>query len=207
MIINNKLERGNIMKIIGITGKSGSGKTTFASLLSQKLNCIHIDIDKIGHEAVYRPEILDILFEKFGTEILDKSGFLDRKKLGNIVFSQKNKMNELTDITWGYMQQKLNQMLSQNNNIFILEWILLPQCKYWEMCNFKILIKSDDTLRKNKIITRDNISEEYFKKRDSSSIDYSNIHFDYIFENDYQEQTLNHIIDKLSKQYLNLLHK
>lgn len=41
------------------------------------------------------------------------------------------------------------------------------------MCDSKILVKSDDMAKKNKVIERDNISEEYFNKRDSASIDYS----------------------------------
>ena len=190
------------MKIIGITGKSGSGKSTFASLLAQKLNCKHIDIDKIGHEALYRPDNLDVLCEKFGTEILDMNGNLDRKKIGNIVFSQTDKMEELTDITWNYMQQQLNQILSQDDDIIILEWILLPHSKYWELCSSKILVKSDDLARKNKVMERDNISEEYFNKRDSASIDYSTVQFDYIFENDYQTQTMDKALNKLSAQYI-----
>lgn len=190
------------MKIIGITGKSGSGKSTFASLLAQKLNCKHIDIDKIGHEALYRPDNLDVLCEKFGTEILDVNGNLDRKKIGNIVFSQTDKMEELTDITWNHMQQQLNQILSQDDDIIILEWILLPHSKYWELCSSKILVKSDDLARKNKVMERDNISEEYFNKRDSASIDYSTIQFDYIFENDYQTQTMDEVLNKLSTQYI-----
>ena len=112
------------MKVIGITGKSGSGKSTFASLLSQKLNCKHIDIDKIGHKALYNPDNLDVLCEKFGTEILDVNGNVDRKKVGNIVFTQTNKMKDLTDITWNYMQQQLNYILSQDEDIIILDWIL-----------------------------------------------------------------------------------
>lgn len=100
------------------------------------------------------------------------------------------------------MQQQLNNILSQNDDNIILEWILLPHSRYWEMCDFKILVKSDYVVRKNKVIARDNISEEYFNKRDSASIDYSDIQFDYIFENDYQEQTLNKTLDKLIKQYI-----
>lgn len=87
------------MNVIGITGKSGSGKTTFASLLAKELKCKHIDIDKIGHEAIFRPEILDTLCEKFGTEILDEHGKLDRKKMGDIIFTQRHKMKELSDLT------------------------------------------------------------------------------------------------------------
>lgn len=190
------------MKVIGITGKSGSGKSTFASLLAQKLNCKHIDIDKIGHEALYRPDNLDVLCEKFGTEILDVNGNLDRKKIGNIVFTQADKMKELTDITWNYMQQQLNHILSQDDDIIILEWILLPHSKYWELCSSKILVKSDDLARKNKVMERDNISENYFNKRDSASIDYSTVQFDYIFENDYQTQTMDEVLNKLSTQYI-----
>lgn len=190
------------MKLIGITGKSGSGKTTFASLLAQNLNCKHIDVDKIGHEALYRPEILDTLCEKFGIEILDKNGNLDRKKMGDIVFTQRHKMKELSDLTWNFMQQQLNYILSQNDETIVLEWILLPHSKYWKMCDSKILVKSDDIARKNKVMERDNISEEYFNKRDLASIDYSTIQFDFIFENDYQAQTINKMINKLSNQYI-----
>ena len=39
------------MKLICLTGKTGSGKSTIGKLLSDKLNCKHIDIDKIGHKA------------------------------------------------------------------------------------------------------------------------------------------------------------
>ena len=190
------------MKVIGITGKSGSGKTTFASLLAKKLNCKHIDVDQIGHEALYRSEVLDVLYEKFGTEILDENGNLDRKKMGDIVFTQRHKMKELSDITWGFMQQQLNHILSQDDDTVVLEWILLPHSRYWKMCDSKILVKSDDIVRKNRVMARDNISEEYFNKRDSASIDYSDVQFDYIFENDYQEQTMNRMLNRLSEQYI-----
>jgi len=190
------------MKIIGITGKSGSGKTTFASLLAKKLNCEHIDIDKIGHQALYEPEILSRLCDTFGNNILDETGHLDRKKLGNIVFTKKEKMDELTDITWEYMQQQLDLILSQNHDFIILDWILLPNTKYFEKCDFNILISSNDIQRKNKILERDNISEEYFEKRDSASIDYSPFNFDFKFENNYDNETINAVILNINNQLI-----
>lgn len=185
------------MKIIGITGKSGSGKSTFASILSKKLNCAHIDIDKIGHEALFQPNILDKLCEHFGKDIFDDNGNLDRKKIGDIVFSRKDKMNVLTDLTWNYMQMQLDKILLQKHDVIVLEWILLPDSKYWDKCNIKILVNSDDLQRKNKVLERDNISEEYFDKRDSSSIDYSCINFDYVFNNDYKCETIERMVNEI----------
>ena len=186
------------MKIIGITGKSGAGKSTLALLLSKKLNCKHIDIDTIGHEALFQPQILDSLCNKLGREILDEDGSLNRKKVGSIVFSSKDKMNILTDLTWEYMKNVLNDLLSQADNFIILDWALLPITEYWEKCDTKILVTSDFTQRKNQILERDHISEEYFNIRDSSSIDYSQVKFDYIFENDYQLETLNKFLEILN---------
>ena len=172
------------MKIIGVTGKSGSGKSTFTEMLSKKLKCNSIDIDKIGHKAVKDKNIAKKLCETFGKEILGENNEIDRKKLGNIVFSSKEKMDKLTDITWKYMQEKLDDMLErETGSAIILEWALLPISKYWEMCDVKILIKADDSERKKRVIQRDNISEEYFEKRDASSIDYTPYEFDYIIEN------------------------
>lgn len=187
------------MKIIGITGKSGSGKTELATLLAGELQGKYIDIDKIGHEANKQPEILKNLCETFGKVILDTNGQLDRKKLGSIVFLDKNKMDQLTDITWGYMQKQLDSIMAQSNDIFVLDWILLPKSKYWEMCDLRILVTADDEIRKIKILERDNITEEYFEKRDSASLDYSPFKFDYIFENDYQNETIEKIVETIKK--------
>ena len=100
----------------------------------------------------------------------------------------------------GFMQQQLDSILSQDDETIVLEWILLPHSRYWKKCDCKILVTSDDARRKNKVMERDNISEEYFDKRDSASIDYSQIKFDYIFENDYQAQTMRKILDRISEK-------
>lgn len=195
------------MKIICVTGKSGSGKTTFSSILSQKINCKHIDIDKICHEALLHPEIKQKLCDEFGLEILDKDGTLNRKKIGNIVFSNKDKMNILTNLSWNYMEKAIDKILLQNDKFIVLDAILLPYVKYWNMCYLKILIESDDIMRKNKVINRDHISEDYFDKRDSSSINYSSYKFDYIFENNYDTQSMNKIIDNFLEKELKLEQK
>lgn len=178
------------MKLICITGKTGTGKSTISTLLAQELNALYVDIDKIGHQATSDPIITQKLCNIFGDGLLDKNGHIDRKKLGNIVFSNTNKMQILTDITWEYMEQKLDNILLQKQQYFIFDWALLPKVKYWDMCDMKILVTSDDNIRKKRILERDHISKEYLKKRESAALDYSTLSFDYIFNNDYTKETI-----------------
>ncbi len=213
-IINKKssivyIERKKYMKIIGITGKSGSGKSTLAKELTERMqNTTSINVDKIGHKATSDVEISKKLCEVFGEQILNEERKIDRKKLGNIVFSNKNKMDILTEITWGYMQKILDGILEQEREngtkAIILEWALLPIGKYWEMSDTKIYIKANEQERKNKVIQRDQISEEYFLKRDSSGIDYTSYKFDFIFENDYKMETMDNFIENLINKSNNL---
>ncbi len=189
------------MKIIGITGKSGSGKSTLAEKLAKELKTESVNVDKIGHQATNDARITRKLCHIFGEEILGKDKKIDRKKLGNIVFSDKEKMKTLTEITWGYMQEILDELLEKEPERIILEWALLPiDRKYWEQCDIKILLKADPFERKNRVMERDHISEEYFLKRESESLDYSQYEFDYIFENDYQLETMEAIIKKIKQE-------
>ena len=189
------------MKIIGITGKSGSGKSTLANLLAKELNCAGIDVDKIGHKATNDENISRKLCGIFGKEILGREGIIDRKKLGNIVFSDQEKMDILTDVTWDYMQEKIDEILKNKPEIIILEWELLPISKYWEKSDMKILIQANQDERKKKVIERDEITEEYFEKRDSKSLDYETVNADFKFYNEYEKKQMkdfiNQIISKL----------
>ena len=192
------------MKLIGITGKTGTGKSTIATTLAQKLDGQYVDIDKIGHQATSDPIIAKKLCNVFGNELLNENGNIDRKKLGNIVFSDTDKMQILTDITWDYMEQELDKILLQKQQYFIFDWALLPKVKYWNMCDIKILVTSDDIVRKKRILERDHISHEYLEKREAATLDYSKLTFDYIFNNNYTNENLDSFVeviyDKIMKE-------
>lgn len=166
--------------IIGICGKSGSGKSTLArKIIEMYPNSIHVEIDKVGHKALMDENVKKELVKSFGEKLLNDN-VVDRKQLGDIVFNSRHEMNKLTDITWEYMQKEIDKIIDDNkNNIVILDWLLLPKTKYFDMCDYKVLLDVDYETRKQRCMLRDNISEDKFDLRENNSVDYYN-DFDYV---------------------------
>jgi len=171
--------------IICICGKSGSGKSTIARKLNDLIpNSIHIDVDIIGHKSHFDKEVKQKLINTFGNVIITDEN-IDRKKLGKIVFSNKEDMKKLEDITWVYMESEIDKIIDTNKDkIIILDWVLLPKTKYFNNSNFKVLVDVPYEIRKARAIRRDNISEEVFDLREKASIDYDINCFDYVINND-----------------------
>ena len=67
--------------VIGITGKSGSGKSFLSEQLKEKLDAIHIDIDKISHRVLLEDKTQEFIKQEFGESVFD-NGIINRKKLG-----------------------------------------------------------------------------------------------------------------------------
>ena len=89
---------GNPMKVIGLTGGIGSGKSTVSKFLAE-LGAIIIDADSVGHEA-FEPDTdaYREVAETFGREILTPAGEIDRHKLGRIVFADAKARDKLNRI-------------------------------------------------------------------------------------------------------------
>jgi len=170
--------------LIGLMGRSGCGKTTVSLLFKKLSNDIEIlDVDKIGHKAYTDEAVKQKMLTYFGSDIFNEDSSINRKKLANIVFNNSDMMQKLYDATYEYMQKEIDLFIS-NHKVVILDYALLPLTKYYDMCDLKILVTSDYSLRLKRVSRRDNISKEKYDERDSNSVDYSKYKFDYVLKND-----------------------
>lgn len=170
--------------IICICGKSGSGKSSIAKKITEEIpNSIHIDIDKIGHKSHNDECVKANLINTFGDNILTNK-IINRKKLGKIVFSSPSEMKKLENITWNYMEKEIDKIINDNKDkLIILDWLLLPKTKYFSSSNLKILVDVPYEIRKQRVLSRDNITEEKFNLREKATIEYNKKDFDYILTN------------------------
>lgn len=164
--------------IIGITGKSGSGKTTYSKIYAEKTGYTIINIDEISHHVLELPHIKANLIECFGEKIISEN-VINRKLLGDLVFTNRHLYEQMSDVIWNEVKKIVDALLRENENV-IIDWILLPHTHYWKMCDKKILVTVNAEIRKQRVLQRDNITEEYFNKREQASIEYENIELDEI---------------------------
>lgn len=86
------------MILLGLTGGIASGKSTIAQRL-EALGAIRIDADQLAREAVAPgSEGLELIAQRFGAEVIDASGSLDRAALGRLVFGNEEALADLNDI-------------------------------------------------------------------------------------------------------------
>jgi dephospho-CoA kinase len=117
------------MKVIGLTGGIGSGKSTVAGFLAE-LGAVIIDADKVWHEAL-KPDtkIWREVVAAFGTEIVKPNGEIDRKKLGEIVFGNPEALARLNKIVhpriYSMVKTQIKQYRQKGVRVVVFEAPLL----------------------------------------------------------------------------------
>lgn len=145
------------MKIIGITGSIGAGKTQISEYMNNKYGATICLTDEVAKKlqkkgaACYEP-----IVEHFGTEILDEKGELDRKKLSDIVFGNAEELNVLNQIVHPAVGEEVRRQIKKeerkNTNLFIIECAVLVEGRYNELCDEIWYIYVEDSARRNRLI-------------------------------------------------------
>ena len=190
------------MNIIGLTGHSGSGKTTVAQIMSEH-GFYHIDCDKLVHDKVYKNKnILDKITDTFGDGFV-KDGVLDRKPLAKLVFTDKEAYNTLMSIIRKAIIEEIEYEISQNSKRHILlDAPTLFEFGFNTRCSTIIGVISDNAL--NRICIRDGIDEQAAKLRLSNQKDaeFYRENCNIIIENNSDLESLKIQVDQIAQSLL-----
>ena len=152
------------MKVIGLTGGIGSGKSTVSQFLAE-LGAVILDADKVGHEA-FKPdtEAWREVVAAFGRQILIASGDIDRRKLGEVVFGNPESLSRLNQIMHPRMYEMVKAQLEeyrrQGVEVVVLEAPLLVEAGWTSLVDEVWVTVAPESTVLRRLVERTALSEE-----------------------------------------------
>ncbi|HEY3373825.1 MAG TPA: dephospho-CoA kinase [Candidatus Aquicultor sp.] len=192
------------MKIIGVTGSIGSGKSTVAALLRDK-GALLIDADNIAREVVERgqPAFSEIV-ERFGEDIVDKSGAIKRRQLGKIVFEDPQKREALNKIVHPAVMTEIDRRLQRmeaeygDDQVVVLDVPLLIEVGYHARCVLVVIVTATRHIRCERLLQKGLSKEEAEARIEAQGNKEALQHeADVIIENNGSLETLKTAVDAL----------
>ncbi len=141
--------------IVGITGGYCSGKNTVSKIFERHGFKI-IDVDSIGHKALDVKK--DEIIKAFGSELV-VNGSIDRKRLGRIVFSNKERLKKLENIVHPWMIKEVKKDVKNCSKCVINAALLIEMCLF-TLCDFVIGVESSIDNVIERAMARDGLSKE-----------------------------------------------
>lgn len=160
--------------IIGVCGRSGSGKSTFCREL-QKRGYTVIDTDEVYHSLIADggSECTEALCARFGDGILS-GGIIDRSKLRQIVFADQKALDDLNAVSHRYVLSKVKKIIAEHvgEEMIFVDIPLMFESGFDKQCDLTVCIWADDGVCTERICARDGISPADAKKRLSKQGDF-----------------------------------
>lgn len=154
------------MKVIGITGGIGSGKSLVARILKEKYGAYILDTDGIAKKqmepgGICYQEVVDY----FGEDILAKDRRIDRKKLAAIVFEDKKKRLKLNEISHPKVLETVKEEIGfirekRTNPYLVVETALMIESGYDFICDEVWYVHTPEEIRRNRLKMERNYSDE-----------------------------------------------
>jgi dephospho-CoA kinase len=162
------------MKVIGLTGGIGSGKSTVSQILAE-LGVVVLDADKVGHQA-YQPgtETWKDVVAAFGQEVVAADGSIDRKKLGAIVFGDPKALERLNRIVhprmYDMMAEQIEEYRQQGVEVVVLEAAILLEANWTPLVDeVWVTVASEPTVVR-RVKERTGLPEEQIRSRIRSQL-------------------------------------
>ena len=165
------------MKIIGLTGLTGAGKSTVAQKL-MAYGCYHIDADKVAREVINNNEnVKNKLKEHFGDDVINEDGTTNRPLLASRAFANEESTNALNEITHPAVTEEIKSIIKDMEEIgyrgVIIDAIALFESGEDALCDFTVAVIAPKEIRLERIMKRDNITEERALERINAQKDES----------------------------------
>ncbi len=190
------------IKVIGITGGIASGKSTIAKML-ESLGASVISADKICHRLINTKSISQKIINKWGDQIQDKYGRIERQKLGEIVFADKKELSALNKIVHPEAIKQIKNRIAKLRNkpttvAIVLDAALLVEANLIDICDITLFVDTRKNTCKARVKSSRKWSSGEITKREKfqCSLSKKRVIADIVIcNNQYQADTLKQVND------------
>lgn len=185
--------------VIGLTGGIACGKSVVSDIL-EKRGINIIDADVVSRAVMQEGhKCYDEVKSAFANCV--ESGVINRRRLREIVFADKQNLAILNSITHKHIKQEITKLLKEMDTLVVLVVPLMFESGFDKMCNVVINVSSPLNLRIKRLVSRDNISEELALSMINSQMsDYERRNkSDFVIENDGDLEELESQVDNVLK--------
>ncbi|WP_242943767.1 dephospho-CoA kinase [Peptoclostridium litorale] len=195
------------MRLIGLTGSIGTGKSTVSKMLSERgIEVIDADaisrrISEVGNEGYNK------IVELFGKGVLGDDKSLDRKKIGSIVFSNRAELKRLNDamhpIIVREIEKRVKELDMDGHDIAVLDAPLLIETGLNESVDFVLLIVCSEEIQLDRIQKRDGLDRKQAEGRIRNQMeqDAKREYADYVIDNSKDIHSLEDEVEKFLEYY------
>jgi dephospho-CoA kinase len=162
------------MKVIGLTGGIGSGKSTVSRFLGE-MGAVVLDADKVGHQA-YQPgtETWKELVAAFGEDIVAPDSTIDRRKLGTIVFADPEALARLNRIVhprmFDMMKARIEEYRGKGTEVVVLEAAILLEANWTPLVDEVWVTVASESTVVQRTKERTGLPEEQIRARIHSQL-------------------------------------
>lgn len=165
--------------VLGFIGGVGSGKSTVAKWLSDRLPIPIIDGDQLGHAALKQPDIKQELIRQFGTEVIDPGGEIDRSRLGKLVWgsdheavqARRNLERIVHPAIQNSMRDAIRQARKSGNWGVVVDAAVMIEAGWHGVCDKLVFIDTPDQDRLEHVVSSRNWTEKQWRQREDSQLD------------------------------------
>ncbi len=150
------------MKVIGLCGGIGAGKSTVATLLAER-GAVVIDVDTLGRHVLTLREVRDAVAAEFGDSVLRPDGTVDRGALAEVVFSAKGRLADLEAISHPVINReilrRLDALAEDPPDLVVLDMAVLVESNLGQLANDRgytevVVVEADSELRMDRLAER-----------------------------------------------------
>ena len=160
--------------VIGILGGVGAGKSTVAAELVA-MGCALVDGDAIGHELLAEPDVQRQLRQRWGDAVFDAAGCVDRKALGEIVFSDRAELAALNAIMHPLIGRRIEQQIARADAdesvaAAVMDAAVMLEAGWDKLCTHLVFVDAPQSERLRRKQAAEGLEEASWKRREEFQI-------------------------------------